>query len=514
MAQKLLREAIQSLPFTKGPRPRRKPGPGRKPPKQPKRRKPPRVPKKRRGGFNAPALGAKLGSYFGPTGKTIGGMAGNLFRQITGFGDYKVSKNSLIGSMDQLPSFRNMSSGTRIQHREYLFDVITSVTPGAFSIEKVPIQPALLEAFPWLSASAENYQEYQLNGVVYEFKSNSYDALASTNTASGTVVMATDYNVLDPPFVNKFQMEQTQFTCSGKPSINLLHPIECNKLETPTNVLYTRPGPVTTGDLRLYDWGNFYIATVGMQGSSTNIGELWVTYDITLLKPKLNSTVDVYDHYLLNPTSSDSGGPNYFGTTGSPPTLTTDSDLGTNLESADGTNLDIIAFPVGYTGKVMVVYRIGATTTSAVGLMANHSLVFDGGVTLINGFGGGIAFTNEYVNGVQTMTYNTTGGMTLVFFLNVSNGGRVGITNGTTGTVSIVQNGDLYVVALPTNFATSPMVPPSLVETKLRTTTDITETTDDCHFPSPSPTPSEMKTKSQPIVPLTTPSRRKTLTLS
>lgn len=497
MSQKLLREAIQSLPFSKPRRPR----PKRGPPKQPKRRKPPRVPKKRRGGFNAPALGAKLGSYFGPTGKTLGGMAGNLFRQITGFGDYKVSKNSLIGSMDQLPSFRNMSSGTRIQHREYLFDVVTSPTPGNFTIEKVPIQPALLESFPWLSASAENYQEYQLNGVVYEFKSNSYDALSSTNTASGTVVMATDYNVLDPPFVNKFQMEQTQFTCSGKPSINLLHPIECNKLETPTNVLYTRSGPVTSGDLRLYDWGNFYIATVGMQGSSTNIGELWVTYDITLLKPKLNSTVDVYDHYLLNPSASDSGGPNYYGTTGSPPTLTSDSDLGTSLSASGSSNLDTIDFPVGYTGKVMVVYRIGATTTSLVGLMANHSLAFSGGASLINGFGGGTAFTNEYVNGVQTMVYNITGGMTLVYFLNISNGGSVTISAGSNGTVSIVQNGDLYVVALPTNFATSPMTPPSLLETKSRVLSEVVDIADEYNFPTPSPTPSETKFKSLSLAP-------------
>jgi hypothetical protein len=243
-----------------------------------------------------------------------------------------------------------------------------------------------------------------------------------------------------------------------------------------------------------------------MQGTSTNIGELWCTYDITLLKPKLNSTVDVYDHYLLNPASSDSGGPNYFGTTGSPPTLSSDSDLGTTLESDDGGDLSIIAFPVGYTGKVMVVYRIGATTTSLVGLMGNHSLLFEGGVSLINGFGGGTAFTNEYVNGVQLMVYNTTGGMTLVFFLNVSNGGRVGLTGGTSGTVSIVQNGDLYVVAMPTNFATSPMTPPSLVETKTLTSVKM-DTSDDYHFPSPSPTPSEMKTKSHDIV-----SKRKLLT--
>jgi len=496
MAQKLLREAIQSLPFTKGPR-RRNPAPGPKPQrrKQPKRRKPARVPKKRRGGFNAPAIGAKLGSYFGPTGKTLGGMAGNLFRQITGFGDYKVSSNSLIGSMDQLPSFRNLSSGTRIQHREFLNDVITSDTIGAFSIQQVPIQPGLLESFPWLSASAENYQEYRLNGVVYEFKSNSYDALASTNTASGTVIMATDYNVLDAPFVNKFQMEQTQFTCSGKPSVNLMHPIECNKLETPTNVLYTRSSPVTSGDPRLYDWGNFYIATVGMQGASTNIGELWVTYDITLLKPKLNATVDVYDHYILNNSASEPGGPNYYGTTGSPPNLTTDSDLGTTLSAYDGSNLDTINFPQGYVGKVMVTYRIGVPSVSGTGLMNFHSLTLSSNVTIIQLFGAGTAFTSENVGVTGLLVYNTSGGMLYQYFLNVNGGGNVRITNGTNGG-GTVANGDLLVIALPTNFATSPLKAPSLLldDSKERryimTDTDVS---DDYQMSIPSPTPTERK---------------------
>lgn len=261
-----------------------------------------------RGGFNAVRLGRTVGGIFGKGGAAVGASAGELFRRLTGFGEYKVNSNTLSTTVDALPSFTNLSRGTRVSHREYLFDVVTSATVGGFTIQQIPIQPALLQSFPWLSSSAEQYQQWQLNGCVYEFKSNSYDALASTNTASGTVIMSTNYNVLEPSFPNKFTMEQTQYTCSGKPSRDLLHPIECAKIETPTNVLYTRPGPVSIGDLRLYDHGNFYIATVGMQGASTNIGELWVTYDLTLLKPKLGSTVDVYDHWVLPPADTLPGG--------------------------------------------------------------------------------------------------------------------------------------------------------------------------------------------------------------
>jgi len=265
-----------------------------------RKRAPPMEKKTKRRAFNVVRLGRRVGGLFGSQGSRVGEEAGRLFRQLTGFGDYKINKNSLTTG-DSLPTFRSPKNGTRVIHREYLMDVITSATAGAFSIEQIPIQPALLGSFPWLSASAEQYQEYRLNGCVYEFKSNSYNALASTNTASGTVIMSTNYNALDPAFISKFQMEQSQYTCSGKPSVDLLHPIECAKVETPTNVLYTRSVQTFNGDLRLYDWGNFYIATVGTQGASTNIGELWVTYDLTLLKPKLGSAVDVADHYILPP---------------------------------------------------------------------------------------------------------------------------------------------------------------------------------------------------------------------
>lgn len=390
----------------------------------------------------------------GPTGARLGQMAGNLFREVTGVGDYKVSSNSLMSSIDQLPSFKNMSAGTRVQHREFLFDVITSDVAGQFKIQTVPIQPALTTAFPWLAASAENYQEYKLNGVVYEFKSNSYNALASTNTASGTVVMATDYNVLDPPFTNKFQMEQTQFTCSGKPSINLLHPIECNKLETPTSVLFTRAGPVTTGDLRLYDWGNFQIATVGMQGTSVNIGELWVTYDLTLLKPKLNSTVDVYDHYVLDPAIVRAGGLTYFGTTTAPPSLTSDSDMGTTLSAVDSVNLDTINFPSGYTGKVALIYRIGVESKASADLGPPYFTIFSGGVSPLYAFSG-VSPNSEYNGGTTNpLLYNGNGGSTYVIFLNVSNGGSVQIIGGNTGPLLPVL-GDLFLIALPENFLTS-----------------------------------------------------------
>jgi len=404
----------------------------------------------KRRSFNVVRLGQRVGKLFaGRSGGMVGAEAGRLFRKLTGFGDYKVNSNTLMpGSTDRLPAFINNRAGTRIQHREYLFDVVTSASIGAFSVEEVPIQPALLSSFPWLSASGEQYQEYTINGMVYEFKSNSYNALASTNTASGTVIMTTNYNTLDPPFTTKFQMEQSQFTCSAKPSVDLLHPIECSKIETPTSVLYTRAGPGALGDLRLYDWGTFNLATVGMQGASTNIGELWVTYDITLFKPKLGSAVDVSDHYLLPLANVTVNGPAYFGGTAHPPILTSQSDMGTTLTStAGGGNLDTINWPPGYTGKVLVMYALCAPTAASLVLATAYNLTFVGGVSPLNGF----SALNDNNQLLANCVYNDTGSVTFVFMLNISNGGSVFLTGGGT-TGPAFTTADLVITALPTGF--------------------------------------------------------------
>lgn len=130
-----------------------------------------------------------------------------------------------------------------------------------------------------------------MNGLIFEFVSTSADALSSTNTALGKVIMATDYNALDSVFVNENEMYACEFCNSGKPSETMIHAVECSPAENPLKLNYIRSGDVPSGaDLRFYDLGIFEIATVGSQAAAT-IGDLWVSYDVTLCKPSLQSVV-------------------------------------------------------------------------------------------------------------------------------------------------------------------------------------------------------------------------------
>lgn len=244
-------------------------------------------------------------------------------KMLTGFGDYaapafKPRQNSIMSEMlsNGPPSMHSTNARSFIfRHREYLGDVQTG-SAGAFNINNYYINPGLPSSFPWLSQIASNFEQYRFNGLVYEFKSTSADALNSTNTALGVVIMVTDYNAGDDNFGNKQEMENHEFASSARQSCSMLHPIECKKSQTPVSELYIRNGPVPSGeDPRLYDLGNFQIATQGQQGSSVNIGELWVTYEVEFFKPQLGGLTTgsslLTDHFWSSTGVSTSA---YFGT--------------------------------------------------------------------------------------------------------------------------------------------------------------------------------------------------------
>jgi len=274
--------------------------------------------------------GAAMGAAAGPPGMIAGGIAGgalgtyggNLIGQglqsITGQGDYTVGPskpkyNTLTNSTD-IPQFKTKGRTNVVAHREYLGDVYSGPTLASgttdYDVNTYSLNPGLQASFPWLHDVAKNYEEYIIHGMVFEYKSTSADALNSTNTALGTVIMGTQYNVNSAAFVNKQQMENYEFSQSARPSVNQLHAIECSPKETPIEILFTRTG-TQTDDLRLYDLAKFSIATQGMQAANVNIGELWCTYHIELLKPKIPAGIPNDASHLQ---TTGSAGANTFGT--------------------------------------------------------------------------------------------------------------------------------------------------------------------------------------------------------
>lgn len=226
-------------------------------------------------------------------GKYVNGQAINAVSQIFGSGDYTTNYGQVSQNACMIPSFKGADS-TVISKREYIGDIVSGVLSGAataFTKQTYPLNPGQSSLFPWLSMIASNYEQYDIQGMVFEFKSTSGDS-TGVNTSLGTIIMATQYDPTKPSFQSKLEMEDYFFSSSCKPSSSMLHAIECKNTLSPTSgLLYTRTGASTGADLRWSDFGNFTVATQGMPNAGTVLGELWVSYKVKLFKPRLPITI-------------------------------------------------------------------------------------------------------------------------------------------------------------------------------------------------------------------------------
>jgi hypothetical protein len=298
-------------------------------------------------------IGASMGGW-------MGGLAQKAIQTIMGQGDYTVTNNTLFNGMVRSsgpPKFVEQSPGcTVVRHREYIQDVTSN--GSGFAITTLPINPTSPLTFPWLNNIANNFESYKFNGLIFEFVTNSATAVASTNTALGTVILATQYNIDDPSFVSKLQMEQYEYAVSTVPSESCIHPVECKRDSGVLEYLYTYIGG--SGDPRFSTFGNFSVATVGQQATS-NIGELWVSYDITLCKSRLTPFPSVYQFHSSFVGTGASNSMGYSSNTNifAPPTASQSLGLANNLALTLGTtangNPNSLLFPFDAVGTFMVV---------------------------------------------------------------------------------------------------------------------------------------------------------------
>ena len=241
-------------------------------------------------------IGKEVGSF-------LGDFAEKSFRSMFGGGDYAanfdVQRNNIMspnqpivgGTSSLNRSPREVEGAVNVRHREFIGDVSTglSLLPATQLLLLEPTQSA---TFPWLSKLAVNFEQWVPHGIVFEYIPTSGNAVSSTNASLGSISMATQYDITAASFASKQQLLNHYFASSASPATAQTHPIECALDERPTPVLYTaagvgrRPLPNPQPELQLYFLGFTTILGVGSQSAYVG-GELWVTYDISLLKPRV-----------------------------------------------------------------------------------------------------------------------------------------------------------------------------------------------------------------------------------
>lgn len=323
---------------------------------------------------NLMGLGGQLGGLLGggiagPAGSAVGSLIGSglgALANYVGLGEYKVQRNILMEDPMRVKN-RDPHSGVVIRHREYVADIITSSTIGGFKSQQFLLNPGNPQLFPFLAQVAANYEEYSFEGVIFEFKSMSADALNSTNTALGSVIMATAYDCTNAAFANKAEMENYEYGTSCKPSVNMIHPIECAPRQTAISTeLYVQPGATTISsipanqDPRLFFWGNFQVATTGFQAASVNIGELWVTYQVSFLKPKMWISLGNFASFAH--ITNAAGGVDSFHPMGNPGSAVTVSNTVGVVQSASSLTFPIQQYQQSYIISVFWTFLNGATT--------------------------------------------------------------------------------------------------------------------------------------------------------
>jgi len=299
-------------------------------------------------------------SAIGQGASYLGGLAGDLISRITGFGAYKVNRNS-ISDGNAIPSFVADGDGTVVCHREFLADITGSV---AFALQSYDINPGIAQTFPWLSQVASLYEYHDFLGLVFEYRPTSGSAVSASSSALGTVVFATNYNVTDGNFATKQQAESYEFSTSTVPFNSMLHPVECQPRSNITNNLLVRNSLAlaSTENQQLYDLGNFQVITQGMQ-SAYIVGELWVTYHVRLSKPRIApAPVGMYMHVIEQAINTASA--SHPMGTASLPVVTTDSNL---LGVVPVNNTSIV---VPYAGNYLVLATYVGSTFSDAGTMS------------------------------------------------------------------------------------------------------------------------------------------------
>jgi len=276
--------------------------------------------------FGAPsAVGEYIGrrlfhypaKYFG-SGKygATKAVAARRTKTYARHGAYEVGETSVMSP--EIPRFSKGGDDDSIvvSHREYIGDIFTSASAGAFKIDEFIINPGDAITFPWLSSLAQcSYQQYKFSGCVFEFVSTSADALNSTNTALGAVVSCINYDSNDATFNSRMQMENTSWANACKPSQNMSIPVECDaKMTSMQGLLYVSENGImpANADPKTYILGKLSIATTGFQGTSINIGSLYVTYKVKLFKPIMARPLANANRTLLVRTGCTSAVP--FGT--------------------------------------------------------------------------------------------------------------------------------------------------------------------------------------------------------
>lgn len=243
------------------------------------------------------ALAPLASAALGKAGGWLGDKLGTYF----GWGSYSVKNNSLVAEGNAPLAMHGKGATFRLTKREYIGDIYSSGTIGAFKSQTFQLNPGNAQLMPWTSGFASGFQKYRLLGAIFQYKSEVGDSTGQLNTALGVVAMASNYNAADQDFPNMQAMCNSQYSTSEKPSTSMVHIVECDPALQSQKSLYVTPGGVPRAGMSINEcnWLKFAIASEGIPAANVRLGQLWITYDLEFIQTidnglQMNTRTDTF----------------------------------------------------------------------------------------------------------------------------------------------------------------------------------------------------------------------------
>lgn len=228
-------------------------------------------------------------------------------------GDIYISQSEFIGNLTAQISVPNGSAAGTLS--------------SPFALESYELNPGMSKLFPFLSQIAQNYDLYELEGLIISYHPNSGETSVASNQL-GKVIIATNYDPDCVDFINSIEMQNYDYANAGKPSVALVHGVETHPAQRGSGrMLYVRDS-ATAKDKVLTDIGKLFVATEGIpiehpaNSSGVDVehrvilGELHVAYRVRLSRAKLYNSLLGYgidtDRFKLSKTYT--GTDQWFGT--------------------------------------------------------------------------------------------------------------------------------------------------------------------------------------------------------
>jgi hypothetical protein len=279
---------------------------------------------------------------------------------------------------------------TIVCHSEYLGDVAGS---AAFSNTPYAVNPGLVQSFPWAAAIATQYEQYRFTKLTYRYETD------AASTKAGVVILVTDYDALDSPFVSKDQALQYKGASRTVTWTPVQHRVDRQEAN-PYGLRYVRSSAAPAGgDLKTYDVGNLQVITAG-QSDTTTIGELYVDYELELIGPKTNNILGAN---LLGADIRAGG------------TINAANPLGSVPSQVDGTTIVVAvngtSVTLGSTGRFLVYYQAQGTVLGTV------TLTPAGGAALVTNYGAATNAGATLATACISMDYETNQGQGLTITL-------------------------------------------------------------------------------------------------